>query len=361
MLAARNPSRQVNLSRFVRLSRTKAIRPRSPDRVPTGDRMSEQTPKAGRATASSPTIDVVIPNWNGAETLPRVLKAIENQTLRPRRVIVVDDACEDDTELLRRTTSLALTVLRNTHNRGFAATANRGFAASDAPYRALLNNDAYPSEDWLACAYSHFADPGVATVATLMVSDTDPTVVDNAGLGFTSKKGIFPRAGGSRRDSPELQMCHEVFAATGGAAVFRVDILPRVPPFDESLVAYNEDADFAWALYGAGLKAVCCVEAEILHEGGRSYGHWSSRHAYLHATNEIKVLIGNVPLTSHPIHAMRLLVHLARLTASLALTHGHARAVGSAIREAARTWPHWRAARSATRKSLRHRSLEGLD
>lgn len=302
-------------------------------------------------------VDVVIPNWRGDETLSRVIRCLEAQTVKPRRVIIVDDACPDDSREFIGRSEVPLVVLRNESNRGFAATANRGITYSDAEFVGLLNNDAYPDSRWLEKSLGHFGDPKVVGVAALMVQDRDPQVVDSAGLGFSWSSGVHPRARGRRRSSRDLQICHRIFAPTGGAAVYRRGALPRTPPFDADLIAYNEDADLGWAMYGAGQCCMCCTEAIVRHEGGRSYAHASARHVYLQTRNQLKVLIGNVPLYRHPGGATILAAHLVREAASYAIRHGQWRSVLKAIGAVVISLPQWYPQRRLTRRAL---GLEGV-
>jgi GT2 family glycosyltransferase len=297
-------------------------------------------------------VDVVIPNWNGAATLPRLLAALRNQTVPPRRIIIVDDDGEDDSKSFMTHDFPELTVVRNPKNLGFAGTANRGIALSEGEFCALLNNDAWPEPEWLEQSLAHFSRPEVVAVAALMLRDSAPDVVDNAGLNFAWRKGAYPRYRGARVDEPALRKCHRVFMATGGAAVFRRSYLPAGNLFDEALVAYNEDADLGWRFMAADLQVDCCVKARVLHEGGRSYPHASAKHAYLQTGNEIKVLFGNLPLGGHPVATLTLLFHIARQSLSYTLKHGQGRAVGKGLLDAYRTRSAWRAARRQTRLAL---------
>jgi glycosyltransferase involved in cell wall biosynthesis len=51
---------------------------------------------------TSHSISVIIPAYNAEKTIRRALKSIENQTLLPKEVIVVDDCSIDRTnEIIR--------------------------------------------------------------------------------------------------------------------------------------------------------------------------------------------------------------------------------------------------------------------
>src|SRR5215831_12580916 len=97
--------------------------------------------------------DVVIPNWNGAKLLGRCLDALAAQTVRPARVIVVDNGSDDQSEDVVAGHQ-AVEWLSLGRNRGFSAAANAGIATSTAPYVALLNNDALAEPGWLEALVS---------------------------------------------------------------------------------------------------------------------------------------------------------------------------------------------------------------
>lgn len=85
---------------------------------------------------ASPSISVLMPNYNHARFLPEALKSVLEQSYRPTEVIVIDDASTDDSiavleEFARR--EPAIRLIRNETNRGVIANLNRliGEAAGD--------------------------------------------------------------------------------------------------------------------------------------------------------------------------------------------------------------------------------------
>lgn len=87
---------------------------------------------------TAPQIDVVIGAWNAEATIGETLASIAAQSLRPTRVIVVDDGSSDGT------TAVALAAGAEVVHRphlGVAAAQNAGIAASDADLIAFLDAD----------------------------------------------------------------------------------------------------------------------------------------------------------------------------------------------------------------------------
>jgi glycosyltransferase involved in cell wall biosynthesis len=83
-------------------------------------------------------ISVVIPAYNAAVFLPRCLKSVFAQTLKPDEVIVVDDGSTDNTASLA--TQLGATVIRRP-NGGLSAARNTGIKHAASEWIALLDAD----------------------------------------------------------------------------------------------------------------------------------------------------------------------------------------------------------------------------
>jgi glycosyltransferase involved in cell wall biosynthesis len=91
-------------------------------------------------------LSMVIPNYNHARYLPRVLASIYSQGVLPREVVVVDDASTDSSlqvleEQSRRHPTLR--VVRNETNRGVVKTLNRGIEEVETSCLCLLGADDY--------------------------------------------------------------------------------------------------------------------------------------------------------------------------------------------------------------------------
>lgn len=129
-----------------------------------------------------PTVSVIIPTYNRAETLPRSIDSVLDQTLGDLELFVVDDASEDDTESVARGyDDERVTYLRHETNRGGSAARNTGIDRATGDYVAFLDSDDefYPtklqrqvealerrSDDWIAAycgvdmAYESDEGPG---------------------------------------------------------------------------------------------------------------------------------------------------------------------------------------------------------
>jgi glycosyltransferase involved in cell wall biosynthesis len=90
-----------------------------------------------------PRVSVLIGCWNNAETLPRAIESILEQTVSDLELIVVDDGSTDATpEVVRGITDSRLRHLPLEHL-GISGSLNRGLAEATAPVVAIQDAD-----DW---------------------------------------------------------------------------------------------------------------------------------------------------------------------------------------------------------------------
>ena len=93
-------------------------------------------------------VTAVIPNWNGAGRIERVIEDLAAQTEPPVETIVVDNGSTDDSPALAERSGAR--VIRFDSNRGFTAAGNRGVAESKTEFVAVLNNDLRLIPQWLS-------------------------------------------------------------------------------------------------------------------------------------------------------------------------------------------------------------------
>lgn len=106
-----------------------------------------QTPPPSAAMGrKDPSICVVIPAYNSETTIGRALDSVAAQTLRPDRILVVDDASADDTaDIAQDYTGANIEVVRLEKNLGAAGARNVGVAKAGTDLVAFLDAD----DEWL--------------------------------------------------------------------------------------------------------------------------------------------------------------------------------------------------------------------
>jgi glycosyltransferase involved in cell wall biosynthesis len=198
-------------------------------------------------------VSVVVPTYRRAANLPRLIAALEAQTLARDRfeVVVVDNGSDDDTPAvlaaLAASSPLRLVPLRVEVNEGPARARNLGWRASSAPLVAFTDDDCVPRPDWLAQAVATaWATPhlGVLQGATLRP----------VGAAVATMRSVVRE---TLRPSPYFEGCNLVFPR---------EVLERTGGFDESFPFSGEDTAAGWAAVEDGGEWVFDETAAVEHD-----------------------------------------------------------------------------------------------
>lgn len=221
-----------------------------------------------------PDVTVVIANWNGVALLPDCLTSLEICAAHDGvhvETIVVDNGSQDGSVSYLRESWPDVQVIVNSRNRGFAVANNQGFRAASAPFIATLNNDIRVRPGWFMETLAQTRDPGVGAVATTILYESPPGVVNSTGIEMNWLGRALDRADGTPLD--EVTDMTAPFGACAGAALYRAEALRGAGGFDERYFAYYEDVDLAWRLRRMGWSCAFSPYATTTH----LYGATSSR------------------------------------------------------------------------------------
>lgn len=92
------------------------------------------------------TVSVVVPCYNEEETIAKCLESLNNQTLKPFEIIVVDNNCTDKTVEIART--FGTRVIKE-KKQGLIAARNTGMAAAKGQIIARIDADSHPAANWV--------------------------------------------------------------------------------------------------------------------------------------------------------------------------------------------------------------------
>ena len=150
---------------------------------------------------------------------------------------------------------------------GFAATVNRGLAVVDAATRwvLVLNNDTVADETFVAALMAAAnAHPEASVIAPLVLSLSDPSRIDSAGLVLYPDGVARPRWHGCATSAVALRD-ETVLLASGTAMAIHRDALSRFGGFDESLGSYVEDVNWCLASARRGAVIHFAPDARVAH------------------------------------------------------------------------------------------------
>lgn len=250
---------------------------------------------SGAIGAPTPRSAVVVPNWNGATLLPACLESLLVQSL-PAHVIVVDNGSADDSlAVLERYPSVQ--VIRNPTNLGFAGGVNVGFAAAIASgfkYVAAFNSDAIADVHWLERLTDILDRNTGVGVAACKLLNADGTRIDSTGDCYTTWGLPYPR-GRHEPDITKYDDALEIFGASGGASLYRVEMLEEVGLFDEDFFAYFEDVDLSFRIQLAGWKIRYVPDSVAYHQIAGTSSRVTGFATKQQCRNAPLLLVKNVP------------------------------------------------------------------
>jgi GT2 family glycosyltransferase len=226
----------------------------------------------GKETVLLMRVAAVIPNWNGASLLRKLLPTIRDQTRPFDDVLVVDNGSTDDSVAFAERSGAK--VLQLGTNRGFAAAVNAGVAISDAEAVAILNNDVKLRPDWLAFAVSRMADPSFAFITGKVLSDTDPSRID-ASFDALCRGGCALRCGAGRPDGPYWSRERTIQLAPFTAILIRRHVYQEVGGLDEAFESYLEDVEFGLRCASGRYTGLYEPRAVATHVGSGTLGRWN--------------------------------------------------------------------------------------
>jgi len=239
-------------------------------------------------------------NWNRSHLLRSCLESLCRQKGVRFDVILVDNGSTDnslemvETEF-QRPGRLAITVIRNAVNLGFCAANNQGFAATEAEFVALLNNDAEAEAEWLASLLAAFEGrPDIGMAASKILVWEDPSKIDKAGH-LIYPDGQNRGRGSGETDRGQYDQVEEVIWPDGCAAMYRREMIRKVGGFDEDFFAYADDAELGLRARIAGWSCLYMPRAVVRHHRGATLGVRSRRRLELIERNRVLLAVKLFP------------------------------------------------------------------
>jgi glycosyltransferase involved in cell wall biosynthesis len=209
---------------------------------------------------AEPAVSVVIPTYNRARSLERLLTALASCEMPAEgaEVIVVDDGSNDDTADVVRRSAVGARYVRQ-DNRGPAAARNHGWRLATAPVVAFTDDDTLPDRCWLVDLLAELAaHPELAGIGGRVLPMRTGFMADYVQLDRVVGHGVDER--GVR------------FLITANAA-YRTEVLRDVGGFDETFPrASGEDTDLSFRVAERGGHLAVTGRATVLHDHRTTVG-----------------------------------------------------------------------------------------
>ncbi len=222
-------------------------------------------------------LTVAISTLDRPAALARCLEAVLSNTIRPSRILVVDQSQDDKSERIVQAAEgrgVPLAYIRQT-KRGLSASRNAALAATDTPLLAVTDDDCIPDADWIAALRQAFRVAPAPAVVTGRVLPFGP---EQPGR-FAVSSRTSERRTDFRGYAPPWMV------GTGANFAARSEWLKRVGGFDERLGVGSagragEDLDIIFRLLRAGALARFAPTAIVFHERQERARRLLSRTTY---------------------------------------------------------------------------------
>lgn len=232
---------------------------------------------------TDPRVAVGIINYGDYRHLPVCLDSIKRQTLRPDRVILLDNHSRADEIGPISNAYPEVQILAMQDNLGYSGGANRIIREADGyDHLMLLNPDVVMGPRYLEELVGVIVSaPGVGSVGgKLLLGDSQvtgeprddaPQILDSTGHRIFRNRRVIDRGHGEY-DVGRYDTSEEVFSICGAAVLYRKSMLDDIriagECFDEDFFAYKEDVDIGWRAQLLGWSSLYNPTAIAYHLRG---------------------------------------------------------------------------------------------
>ena len=258
--------------------------------------------KALTKKANSPSVGVVILNFNGKDYLEKFLPSVEKTTYPNATIYVADNGSSDDSIDFLKSKYPNIELLQMPVNQGFAGGYNEALSMIEGKedYYVLLNSDVEVTPNWLEPIMNLMSkDSSIAACQPKILAFNKKTHFEHAGgvggwidwLGYPLCRGRVLEE--VEQDLGQYDSTQEIFWAVGAAMVVRADLYHQFEGLDTDFFAHMEEIDFCWRLKNAGYKIMACPESVVYHVGGGTLDYDNPRKVFLNFRNNLFTLLKN--------------------------------------------------------------------
>lgn len=256
-------------------------------------------------------VSVIIVTYNSVQWIPALLTCLEQQVLRPKEIIFIDNASQDQTLDLLKDSKLPITLIQNQKNVWFSKGVNQGLQKVTSEYVYLLNPDATLLP--LALQELAFTLDIQQKAGAVVGKITRGRVFDSFGVSCTRARQFYNRGEGEL-DTGSFD--HQpVFGFSGGGVLLRMralkDIAIKGEILDEDFIAYKDDIDLSYRFRLRGWDIITLSQVIGSHQRtidatadrsdrtkAKRRKHFSPVIRQMSSRNHLWLLIKNEPFSS---------------------------------------------------------------
>lgn len=242
-----------------------------------------------------PLVSIITVNFNQTEVTCALLSSLQNITYPNIEVLVIDNASDDDPQIIRQRFPNVVLIL-NPINYGFAAGNNFGLMRAKGDYVLLLNNDTEVARGFLEPLVNKLKnDNSIGAVSPKIRYFYDPKIIQYAG--YTPMNYITMRnfaIGHRETDLGQYDQDRETYYAHGAAILVPMKVVKEVGLMSYIFFLYYEEADWCERIKRAGYKIFYVHNSLVMHKESVSTGKLSNMKIYYLNRNRLVFMRRNV-------------------------------------------------------------------
>ena len=236
------------------------------------------------AVITDMNVSVIIVNYNVRQFLENALSSIQRSMEGiDGEIFVVDNASDDGSVEMLKSTFPDVAVIENTENLGFARANNLALARARGAYLLLINPDTVVQEDTLRVMLDFFVQNPDVGLAGCKILNPDGTLQLPCRRSFPTPWVAFTKVFGLSTLFPHSEWfgkynltylnpdeTYEVDAISGSFMMMTRALYEKIGGLDETFFMYGEDLDWCYRASQAGFKVCYVHSTKIIHFKGES-------------------------------------------------------------------------------------------
>lgn len=242
--------------------------------IHTGKRDSQAKPRPSGRAGGEPGISIIIVTHNGEKYIAENLNSIENQSVQPEEIIIVDNASTDHTKELITNQRVPVKLIENRKNRHYARGINIGIQNARGDLFVILNQDLVLDSHFLAEIVENYRNgdrrqdiaalvPQMRFIRLRGFVNSMGNVIRNFGWGSDNYFGAV--------DIGQFDHLKQVKSSCFGAIAITREGWERIGRMDERYRSYYEDVDWSFRAHLKNMVLKAVPRARVYHHFGGSY------------------------------------------------------------------------------------------
>jgi GT2 family glycosyltransferase len=208
-------------------------------------------------------ITAVVISHDAADFFAATLGAVQDQTRRPDRIVVVDTSHNEI--LIDAQQNPGVELIRAEPNTGLQQAIKLALGDATTDWLWLLHDDSAPAPDALEKLLAQIEiSPSVAIAGPKLVQWNNPRMIAQMGLTLTPFGAPFSSIRG-QFDQGQLDDVDDVMAVGTAAVLYRTDVFAELGGFDPAAPPLAADIDYSIRARLAGHRVIVAPQARVRH------------------------------------------------------------------------------------------------